>query len=675
MARVITKQQAAGPTAVTYLRVSTTEQARRGGQAEGFSLPIQREKVRGRAQEVVAPVVEEFIDAGKSATNMNRAGLQALLDYVKREHPTYVIVYKLDRLARNLLDQLIILRTMEAAGTQLLSCSETVESTTAGKLSFAVMGAVNEYHSNNLTDELKNKLIGKIRSGGTIGKAPIGYLNTVERVEGLGEVRSVKVDEERGPLMEWAFEVYATGEWSLSSLTEVLQEKGLTAVPGPTVTAKPIPRSVLARLLRNPYYTGVLRWKGAIYPGNHEPLVTQQIFEAVQNVLDSHNVGGEKQRVHKHYLKGSVRCASCGASLCITKTVNRHGSEYLYFFCLGNYRRYTDCTARAIPVELVESHIEDKWRTVRLSHAYADTIEQMIREELTTHRARQERDKARALKRRIQLNEQRRKLLNAHYLDAIPLELLKEEQDRITKEISETERALVAAEIGIDRVESVLRRSMEFLTNCYQTYILAAPSVRRQLNQAVFEAFFVGRDGSLTAKPTEAFRTLLRTDALKPRGPVAQSPAPTGLHDSNEWKDGVPRWLAELDMNQGQNDESRSTPVFGDMGLNEDYLAEGVGFEPTGLITRRFSRPVHSSALPSLPGRFAPLDTMPLKAEGRTRAQRFESSSEVDSTSVRMSPSHSLARRRPSEIFSRSAGPCSPAAGYDPRNLHPAKAR
>ena len=204
------------------------------------------------------------------------------------------------------------------------------------------------------------------------------------------------------------------------------------------------------------------------------------------------------------------------------------------------------------PVELVETYIEDKWRAVRFNAEYAQLIENLIREELTTHRERQERDKARALKRRIQLNEQRRKLLNAHYLDAIPLELLKEEQDRITKEMTETEQALIAAEIGIDRVESLLRRSMQFLTNCYETYILAAPSVRRQLNQAVFEAFFVGRDGSLRAKPTEAFRTLLRVDALRPRNRSAQLVASAGeFHDSGQWQDGTPRWLVE-DMKQGR---------------------------------------------------------------------------------------------------------------------------
>jgi site-specific DNA recombinase len=585
------------PTAVIYLRVSTSESANRGGEAEGYSIPIQRERSVTKAQELGAPVVEEFADPGKTATNMNRPGLQALLAFIEKQQPTYLIVYKLDRLSREMLDALIIDRTLGMAGTELISCTEHLDNSPAGKLQKNILRSMNQYHSDNLTDELKNKLIGKIRAGGTIGKAPIGYLNTIERNEGC-EIRSVRIDEERGPLMQWAFESYATGEWSLSSLTDALHAQGLTTVPSRKYAKKPIPRSTLARLLRNPYYTGVLLWKGAVYPGNHPPLVSQEIFDAVQAVLDAHNVAGDKPQVHRHYLKGSVRCGTCGSMLCITRTVNRHGTEYLYFFCLGNYRRYTSCDQRAIPVELVEAHIENKWQAVRFDPTYAETMKQLFLDELSTYRARQERDKARALKRRIQLNEQRRKLLNAHYLDAIPLDLMREEQERITKEMTETEGQLVAAEMSIDKIESTVRRSLEFLTNCHTSYILASAQVRRQMNQAVFEAFFVTTDGALIGKPTEWFRRLLSADALQPVEAKQLGTSSLEVHDSSHWDGGVPSWLAELGKQKGWSSTNRSTPVFPGVGLNMNYLAEEVGFEPTvALRPQRFSRPSDSSAL------------------------------------------------------------------------------
>jgi hypothetical protein len=112
--------------------------------------------------------------------------------------------------------------------------------------------------------------------------------------------------------------------------------------------------------------------------------------------------------------------------------------------------------------------------------------------------------------------------------------------------------------------------------------VSAPPQIRRQLNQAIFEAFFVTRDGSVIAKPTEFFRTLLRIDALRVKnGRGSRGPAPSDVHDSTEWQDGAPKWLVEASKPKGSSSSSRSTPVFRGLGLNKDYLAEGVGFEPT----------------------------------------------------------------------------------------------
>lgn len=171
-------------TAVLYLRVSHAESARRNGEAEGYSLPVQRERCLRLAAEKAVPVAEEFVDPGKTGTNMNRPGLKALLVYVNEHHPTYVIVYKIDRLARDLLDCLLIRRQLEAAGSQLVSCTEHFDNSPAGELTLNFMGSVNQYYSSNLREEMKAKMIGKVRSGGTIGKAPPGYLNTISRVNG-----------------------------------------------------------------------------------------------------------------------------------------------------------------------------------------------------------------------------------------------------------------------------------------------------------------------------------------------------------------------------------------------------------------------------------------------------------------------------------------------------------
>jgi site-specific DNA recombinase len=466
------------------------------------------------------------------------------------------------------MDDFVISMAMEQAGVQLVSCTEHIDNSAAGRFSHGLMALMANWYSDNLSEEIRTKILAKVKSGGTMGRAPLGYLN-VRKVTDGREVRTVELDPDRAPLVSWAFEAYATGDWSLSELTLALQEKGLTTVPSAEFAEKPVPRATLHRLLRNRYLTGVVPYKGVNYPGNHPALVSEETFDAVQAVLSAHNLAGEKTRVHQHYLKGSVRCGKWGSRLCITKAVNRHGAEYLYFFCLGNYRRYTDCDQTAMPVEVVEAHVEAKWQTVAFNSEYATTFGELITQELTSKRKSQAQDRARATKRRAQLTEQQRKLLEAHYRGAVPIELLKEEQDRISAELNETARQLAAAEVKVEQLEAIVKKSLAFLTDCYSVYLSATPQMRRQLNQAVFEAFFVTSDGALTAKPTEWFQALLRTDALRASGRRRVFKVDPTLHDSREWADGIPKWLIATQQ------KARSVIASG-LGLNKNYLAEEV---------------------------------------------------------------------------------------------------
>jgi site-specific DNA recombinase len=340
--------------------VSTKEQAQRGGQAEGFSIPAQREACERKLQSLNAVKVAEFVDA-ESGTTASRREFQKLLRFVQEENVQYVIAHKLDRLIRNRFDDFQVTLTLQKAGVKLVSCSEAIDETAAGQLNQGLLAVINEWYSRNLGQEMKAKQVMKVRNGGTIGRAPIGYLNVHRRINGQ-HVATVELDPDRAPLVRWAFEAYATGEWSLTALTEALAAKGLTTVPTQHYTEKPLPRANVHRMLRNRYYIGKFTWGKIEYDGSHPQLIPNELFERVQEVLTANNLAGEKQRVHRHYLKGSVWCGSCGSRLVITKTTNRHGTSYEYFFCVGRNKKRTPCLQKAIPIELVERHVEEKWR-------------------------------------------------------------------------------------------------------------------------------------------------------------------------------------------------------------------------------------------------------------------------------------------------------------------------
>jgi site-specific DNA recombinase len=165
------------------------------------------------------------------------------------------------------------------------------------------MSSIAEFYSRNLATEVIKGSVQKAKNGGTPGRAPIGYLNVRRMVAGR-EARTVEIDPVRGPLMAWAFESYATGEWTIRRLLAELTARGLTTAPGRKNPGRTLVVSHLHKLLRNPYYMGMVSYRGVIYAGSHDPLVMPETWHEVQKVLTAKYISGEKNREHPHYLKG-----------------------------------------------------------------------------------------------------------------------------------------------------------------------------------------------------------------------------------------------------------------------------------------------------------------------------------------------------------------------------------
>ncbi len=314
--------------AVSYLRVSTKEQAERGGRGEGFSIPAQREANLRKARDLDAVIVEEFVDAGESARKADRPALLRMIDYVKASQIAYGIVHKVDRLARNRADDVTIHLALKEAGVMLVSATENIDETPSGMLVHGIMSTIAEFYSRNLASEVAKGMTQKARSGGTNGKAPIGYLNVTRRDELGREMRVVIPDPARAALVRWAFEAFATGNYSTITLREESIDRGLTTVPTPKRSSKAPALSSIHRMLTNPYYKGQVAFKGANYDGLHEPLVATEVWYRIQAVLDAHRISGEKTQAHDHYLKGAIFCRQCGSRLILTNARSRQNVIY-----------------------------------------------------------------------------------------------------------------------------------------------------------------------------------------------------------------------------------------------------------------------------------------------------------------------------------------------------------
>jgi DNA invertase Pin-like site-specific DNA recombinase len=494
--------------AVSYLRVSTRDQAYKGGEAEGFSIPAQREANRHKAAALGAIVVKEFVDRGESAKTTQRPELQNMLEYVAENEVDYVIVHKVDRLARNREDDVEINRALGQAGVQLVSTTESIDQTPSGMLLHGIMSSIAEFYSRNLANEVIKGMTQKAQGGGTISKAPLGYRNIRTSDSEGREVRTVAIDEERAPLIKVAFELYATGQWTVASLADHLADRGLSTVKTPRVPSKPINEGKLNKLLVNPYYKGCVTFRGAVYPGKHEALIDELTWQQVQDILMTH-ASGERTRDHPHYLKSTVYCRTCESRLVVQISKSKTGVYYPYFMCSGRHAKRTDCTQKAVLIEEVERRIEEHYVHIALDPEFRRQVEMMLVVELKSAKAGAENELRDLARERDKLERQRDKLMQAHYEGAIPVELLKREQDRIASGLLEITCKLEASNLHFDTVEANLKSALDLTENCGLAYKTAPDHIRRQFNQAFFKRILVGPDTSVEAELAPPFDTLL----------------------------------------------------------------------------------------------------------------------------------------------------------------------
>ena len=551
-----------------YLRVSTARQAHRDGEAEGYSLPAQRQDCARQADQLGAVIVEEFIDAGNSARSADRPQLQAMLERLKVRDIDYVIVHKVDRMARNRGDDVLIHVAIREAGAQLVSCTENIDESPSGMLVHGIMATIAEFYSNNLGQEARKGMDEKARRGGTPGYAPLGYLNRTQVVDGH-EVKSVIVDPERGPHIAWAFAAYATGQYSLTDLVDELKARGMVTRPTATRAAVPLSSSQVHRILTSPYYKGLVVHKGVTYPGKHEPLVDETTWDRVQAIRLSRRIAGDRSWKTGHYLMGSLFCARCGQRLGYSRSTGKNGQRYGYFFCLGRNKKRTTCQLPYLPAERVEAAVTRQWFNEVFSEETITAVRGQVNAVMAVHETESERVVAAQTKRLQKLERTRTKLVDAYLNDAIPVDELKKRQDQLAAEIADAERQLAAATADVDTLQERLEIVLRLLHSCGLLYKHCEPPSRRLLNQAMYERLLIDAEDVTDTEHTPPFAVVRE---LSQTAPEATQDVSRAYADPN-----TTRRPGATCGHQKQKPEHVSHARVSALEL----LAERVGFEPT----------------------------------------------------------------------------------------------
>lgn len=499
-----TRTPAATKRAFVYLRVSSEGQVNTDYDRDGLSIAAQREAAEDKAGKLDAEIVREFTDPGKSAfvDLHKRVSFLEMLDELRRcnQHDAtrvdYVIVWALNRWARNTVDHWQTRDLVRQAGARLISITEPMagEDTAAGFLYEGIVVTYNQYQSMLTGESVKRGLQQKAKGGGTYGPARLGYRNVVEELPDGRRVNSVALDDARHHFITLGFQLYDSGEYSLSQLVDEAYRLGLRSRRGDKVDI-----SAWHRMLRNPYYAGMVVYKRDTpdeqwFQGRHEALIDQDTFDRVQTRLGEQRRSGERGRLKGHYLKGTVYCGSCGRRMTFAKSRGKSGKRYGYFYCVSRVNGGACDMRTNVRPQLIEDALLRYYReAVELPAAEIRKRTAAIKELVAVSQGAvvQVREAKTALIAKLEAQQVRLLRLYAEEGDAASPGAFRAERERLQTEIEAANRSLAETELRMQLDADHLRMALELAEDIAAFYESADEQTRRHLNQAFFRRVYV----------------------------------------------------------------------------------------------------------------------------------------------------------------------------------------
>lgn len=482
----------------SYIRVSTARQ----GQT-GTSLVEQRAAIERHAQTWKLEIIREF-EEQETAAKRGRPVFLSMLKELKAGRASGVIMHKIDRSARNLRDWAELGELIDK-GIEVHFANENLDLySRGGRLSADIQAVVAADYIRNLREEVKKGLYGRLKQGYYPMPAPIGYLN-----RGAGEAKAI--DPVRGPLIKRAFEFYATGRYGIRALQKKMNELGLH-----TKSRQPISLNALNNLLKNPFYTGIIRLKtsGDLYEGRHPPLIGQPLFDTVQNVLRGKIAAAPVKQSRELLFRKLLLCGFCRHRL-----VGEIQKGHVYYRC-----HTEDCRQKTVREELINDSFVGVLERIKFRESEMMTFGtwyENTKQKTDIDAGKQKRSLELQLER---TNARLSKLTDALVDDLVDEKIYLEKKNNFVLTIKDLKERMESA-TATDEL-AALRRTAEFLelvNSAHSRYVSTNYENKRELVQTVTSNFFV-REKSVSIKLNLPFELVVNRRGATSGGALRDKP-------------------------------------------------------------------------------------------------------------------------------------------------------
>jgi site-specific DNA recombinase len=338
-----------------YIRVSTRMQVER------YSLDDQLQTCLAYAEHKGWDVVEIYADKGVSGRRDERPELQRLKRDAQRKAFDVVLVFKLNRFARNVPAQYAVAAELERYGVAIVSATEAFErKTAAGKLTFGMLAVIAQFDSDQQSERVASAKREQARRGDWVGPVPYGYERDGKTLKPSADAAAVQL----------AFRLYATGMHSYLSIADELNHQGYHTFDSQTKERGIFGRENVRGILQNPAYIGHVRCKEVECAGKHLPLIDRETWDRCQALRESRKAKGGYSNVQEktgRLLSGLARCGACGAPMWAHPSSNAY-----YYRCAG--REHRTCNAATVRAEIVEAQALELVHTLALPGEWQQEI-------------------------------------------------------------------------------------------------------------------------------------------------------------------------------------------------------------------------------------------------------------------------------------------------------------
>ncbi len=349
-----------------YTRKSSEE----GLEQEFNSLDAQREAgeayIKSQAAEGWSCLPDRYDDGGFSGGNVDRPALNRLMKDIEAGRVDTVVVYKVDRLSRSLLDFTRIMQVFEQHSVAFVSVTQSFNtSDSMGRLMLNVLLSFAQFEREIISERTRDKMAAARRKGKWVGGRPIlGY-----DIDPKG-FRLV-INEPEAKRVRAIFELYLKHE-SLIPTVRALNERGWltkqwTSRKGKPLGGRPFEKGSLYALLTNVAYIGKIKFKDQLYEGEHDGIIDPAVWQKAQHLLTRNGRTGGSIVRNKYgaILKGLLFCTACRRTMGHSYTTKKGRVAYRYYVCNGAAKRGWDsCPSKSIPAAEIERIVVEQIRAI-----------------------------------------------------------------------------------------------------------------------------------------------------------------------------------------------------------------------------------------------------------------------------------------------------------------------